>query len=174
MNNKEKVQAPWSVPVVVEDIPDSGLHLEIQAPAAVRAQLAELADVREVADLSATFDLKRRGAGVHVAGLVKAKVGQTCVVSLEPVENTVEEAVDLLFARAKAAEPHSEDDEPPEVLLDGTVDLGAVGTEFLLLGIDPYPRKAGAEFATPKSEDAGDRPFAALEGLKKRLGGRQS
>ena len=28
-----------------------------------------------------------------------------------------------------------------------SIDLGALATEFLMLGIDPYPRKAGAEFA---------------------------
>jgi len=62
------------------------------------------------------------------------------------------------------------DEEPPEMLVDGKIDLGAIATEFLLLGIDPYPRKAGAEFATVKVDDAGSRPFAALEALKKRLG----
>ncbi len=46
------------------------------------------------------------------------------------------------------------DDEPPEPLVDGKIDLGAIATEFLLLGIDPYPRKAGAEFAPVKTDDA--------------------
>ena len=56
---------------------------------------------------------------------------------------------------------------PPEPLVDGKVDLGALATEFLMLGIDPYPRKAGAEFAPPKVEDAGEHPFAALAALEK-------
>ncbi len=63
------------------------------------------------------------------------------------------------------------DEEPPEPLVEGKIDLGAIATEFLLLGIDPYPRKAGAEFAPVKTDDdAGARPFAVLEALKKRLG----
>ena len=33
------------------------------------------------------------------------------------------------------------------------VDLGAVATEFLLLGIDPYPRKPGAVFEAPPAGD---------------------
>jgi len=56
-------------------------------------------------------------------------------------------------------------------VIEGKVDLGAIATEFLLLGIDPYPRKAGAEFAAVKTADDSARPFAALEALKKRLGG---
>jgi hypothetical protein len=105
------------------------------------------------------------------------------VVTLEPIESAVEEAVDLDFAPVPAGEtepaPKSarkrarRDDEPPEPLVDGTVDLGALATEFLILGIDPYPRKPGAQFAPPKVEDAGEHPFAALEALKKRLGGGQ-
>jgi uncharacterized metal-binding protein YceD (DUF177 family) len=174
LNRQHKEQESWSIPVAVAEVPDTGLHLEIEAPAPVRAQLAELAGARDLPDLSAVFDLKRRGAGVHVAGLVKAKVGQTCVVSLEPVENVVEEAVDVLFVPGAAAEPGSENDDVAEELVDGKVDLGALATEFLLLGIDPYPRKPGAEFAPPKSEDSGEHPFAALADLKKHLGGRQS
>lgn len=178
----KKSASGWSVPVAVDDIPDTGLHLEIEAPPAVRAEVAELADVRELPHLSAVFDLTRQGAGVHVTGQVNAYVGQTCVVTLEPIENAVEETVDVKFApTADGAEPAPKTarkraqskDEPPESLVDGMVDLGALATEFLILGIDPYPRKPGAQFAAPKAEDAGEHPFAALEALKKRPGGRQ-
>ena len=48
-------------------------------------------------------------------------------------------------------------DDPPEVLHDGAVDLGAVATEFLLLGIDPYPRKPGAVFDAPAGRRSGRR-----------------
>ena len=50
------------------------------------------------------------------------------------------------------------------------VDLGVVATEFLSLGIDPYPRKAGVEFAAPAVEDDTPHPFAALAALKKGAG----
>lgn len=174
----EKLQHPWSVPVAVEDIPETGLHMEIEAPPAARAGLAGLAGLRELPRLSGVFDLTRRGAGVHVAGRVSASVGQTCVVSLEPIESVVEEVVEVNFAPAaeglaavQAHEIGSDDDELAEPLIGGTIDLGAIATEFLLLGIDPYPRKPGAEFAPPKVEEGGDKPFAALATLKKRLGG---
>jgi uncharacterized metal-binding protein YceD (DUF177 family) len=173
----EKNRSPWSVPVAVEDIPESGLHVEIEAPDTVRAELATLAGLRELSRLSAVFDLARRGAGVGVAGNVSARVGQTCVVTLEPVESDIDEMVDLRFAPQAAAPAksetvaaHTSDDEPPEPLLNGKLDLGAIATEFLLLGIDPYPRKPGAEFAPVKADDASAKPFAALEALKKRLG----
>jgi len=167
----EKTGSPWSAPLAVEDIPDTGLHVEIEASAAVRAELAKLAAVRDLPQLLAVFDLTRQGAGVRVSGQVKAQVGQTCVVTLEPIESRLEEAVDLVFAPSAVVATKSGDEEPPEPLVGGKVDLGALATEFLLLGIDPYPRKPGAEFAPPKVEDSGERPFAALATLKKRLGG---
>lgn len=171
---------PWSVPVTVEDIPETGLHLDIEAPAAASAGVAALANVHEVSRLSASFDLTRRGAGAHVAGRVTAKVGQTCVVSLEPIESDVEETIDLDFAPLPAGEAEpakaarrrpKAGEEPPEPLVGGTIDLGAIATEFLILGIDPYPRKAGVQFTPPKAETDGPHPFAALEALKKRPGG---
>ena len=161
---------PWSVPVAVEDIPDSGLHIEIEAPAATRAALAKLAAVRELPELAAVFDLTRQGDGLHVAGQVSGRVGQNCVVTLEPIESPVDEAVDLRFAPGAKAPKTPED---PEPLVGGTVDLGAIATEFLILGIDPYPRKADAKFIPPKSEDGGTHPFSGLQALKKRLGGSQ-
>jgi uncharacterized metal-binding protein YceD (DUF177 family) len=173
----EKNQNPWSVPVAVEDIPETGLHVEIDAPEAVRAALRALASLRELPRLSAVFDLARRGAGVRVTGQVSARVGQTCVVTLEPVESDLEEPVDLVFApalvesaKAETVDLGTQEEGSPEPLVGGKLDLGAIATEFLLLGIDPYPRKAGAEFAPVKADDGSARPFAALDTLKKRLG----
>jgi len=166
----EKNQNPWRVPVALDDIPETGLHIEIDAPESARSDLAAIANLRELPRLSAAFDLARRGAGVRVTGQVKARVGQTCVVTLEPVANDVDEPVDLTFSPAAGSQAVSGDGEPPEPLADETLDLGAIATEFLLLGIDPYPRKPGAEFAPVKADDGSAKPFAALEALKKRLG----
>jgi hypothetical protein len=110
---------------------------------------------------------------LHVVGTVSARVRQTCVVTLDPVENEIAEPIDLVFVPASAlgtlaheVNLGAEAVEPPEALIDGVVDLGAVATEFLMLGIDPYPRKPGAVFEAPHSADAGSRPFAALETLR--------
>ena len=172
----ENAQNPWSVPVAVDDIPETGLHIEAEAPTEVRAHLIKLANLRDLPHLSAVFDLTRRGGGVHVAGQVKARVGQTCVVTLESLENDLDEPINLLFAppldaAAEGADHKAGEEESPEPLIEGKVDLGAIATEFLLLGIDPYPRKAGAEFSAVKTADDSAGPFAALEALKKRLGG---
>ena len=164
----------WSVPVRLDEIPETGLHRELTADAAIRRSVAQAAGVDELPRLQANFDLIRQGRdGLRVTGHVSATVRQTCVVTLEPVENEVEEAVDLTFvpggrSEAAAREEEITARELPEPLVNGAVDLGTIATEFLVLGIDPYPRKADAVFTAPETGEAGEHPFAALAALKKR------
>ena len=165
----------WSVPVRFENVPEAGLRIDLAADAGVRAALAQAARVVAVPRIEANFDVTRHGRdGLHVRGRVLATVRQTCVVTLEPLENEIDESVDLTFMpQQDGGDAHRREEElgphdPPEALVNGTVDLGAIATEHLIVGIDPYPRKAGAVFAAPATGDATDRPFAALAALKKR------
>jgi hypothetical protein len=163
---------PWNVPVRIEDVPESGLQLVVSADQKTREALARLAGVRSISHLELRCDVQREGTRLRAAGLVSATIDQTCVVSLEPMESLVEEHFDLSFAPAVSIPPQAEHDvsaqEPPEPLIDGVADLGAVATEFLLLGIDPYPRKPGAVFAAPSTATTEPGPFAALAALKER------
>ena len=167
----DKAERPWSVPVPVAEIPDGGCHYDLAADVSVRDAVAALAGIRTLPRLEASFDLARRGDGVAVRGEVRAQAGQTCVVTLEPIESEIHEAVDLIFEPPETSGRKPADrkrGEPPEPLENGVVDLGVIATEFLVLGLDPYPRKQGAEFSRPQSADEGARPFAALGALKKR------
>jgi Large ribosomal RNA subunit accumulation protein YceD len=165
---------PWSVPVRLDEVPETGLHMDLEADGGVRAAVAATAGVNEVPQLTAAFDVTRHGRdGLRVAGTVSARVLQTCVVTLDPVENEISEQVDLVFVPPSAlgamgSEVYlgAEAIEPPEPMVDGVVDLGAVATEFLMLGIDPYPRKPGVVFEAPQNADAGSHPFAALAALR--------
>jgi hypothetical protein len=164
----------WSVPFDIETIPDTGLRRDIVASLETCAAVAKLADVREVSQLKASFNLTRAGEVVHVSGRVTARIGQNCVVTLDPLDSDLDEPIDVLFApvppegsAASEKRRREAEDEPPEPLIDGTINLGAIATEFLVLGIEPYPRKEGVEFTPPAVEPDGPHPFAALEALKK-------
>jgi uncharacterized metal-binding protein YceD (DUF177 family) len=163
----------WHVPVAVEDVPEAGEHFDLAADSPTRAAVAKAAGLRDLPRLEANFDVSRRGSGLRVAGRVAATVGQTCVVTLEPVANEVAEEIDLLFvpqppvaelSRVSKAEENEYDTEP---LIGGVVDLGALATEFLILGLDPYPRKPGAVFQSPQQTIADESPFSSLAALKK-------
>lgn len=173
---------PWRFPVIVDEVPATGEHFDLVADAGVRRAIAQLAGLRDLPRLQAHFDVRRRGAaGLHIAGRVSATVGQNCVVTLDPILNEVDEEVDLLFEpptpsvaedESESAEAHNANWDEPEPLIDGTVDLGALATEFLVLGLDPYPRKPGAVFQPPHDVTPDPGPFAALGALKKDRNGR--
>jgi uncharacterized metal-binding protein YceD (DUF177 family) len=165
------VRAAWSVPVQVAEVPETGRHVELEADAATRQAVAKTASVVALPRLHAEFDLTPLPeGGLRVNGAVSAIVEQNCVVTLEPVTTEVHEPVDLTFlppGEADAAAQTTDDVEPPEAFEGETVDLGAVATEFLILGIDPYPRKPGVSFEAPAApNDPAAHPFAALAALK--------
>jgi hypothetical protein len=170
---------PWSVPVTVAQIPEAGLHREIEADRATRGAMAELAGLRAILSASASLDATPASGGrVHVTGRVRARVGQTCVVSLDPIESDIDEAVDLIFAPPEqipqlsdlvdeTAESDAEIPDPPEAIVNGVIDLGRLATDALFLGVDPYPRRPDAVFDLPVvAPDPEDHPFAALKALQ--------
>lgn len=178
-DKRDQSEAPWRVVIAAEDIPETGEHRALVADAETRLAIARMTGLRDLPRLEAHFDLlPHGGGGLHVTGRVSANVGQNCVVTLEPLNNEVEEDIDLVYmptsaAAATDAETAAEPKgDKPEPLIGGTVDLGALATEFLILGIDPYPRKPGAVFEPPRDQKPDTGPFAALAGLMKDRGGR--
>ena len=178
MSTQSTVTAPvWNVPLAAADVSETGRKVEIVADEAVRQAVAKEAGVNAVKRLSARFEVTPYGKdGLRVTGLVSATVAQTCVVSLEPLDNEIEEAIELEFQppdriAAKAAEAgdaDGEEDDGPDPLIDGVINLGGIATEFLVLAIDPYPRKPEAVLDQPLSEGTSANPFAALAALKPR------
>ncbi|MBR0953058.1 YceD family protein [Bradyrhizobium canariense] len=170
---------PWRVPVIVAQIPDTGLHRKLEASAAERQAMAETAGLREVFSVQAAFDVVPKSGGrIQVTGHVHARIGQTCVVTLDPMESEIEEEVDLIFAPeaevrrlADLVEERQDDQEqvvdPPEAIVNGIIDLGRLATDVLFLAVDPYPRKPGVVFeAEVAALDPEDHPFAVLKALQ--------
>ena len=160
-------------------IPDTGLHRDIEADAATRLAMADIGGLREVLSVHASFDVTPQSGGrYHVTGQVRARIGQTCVVTLEPIESDIDEPIDLIFAPPEqipeladlvddAAGSDEEIPDPPEPIENGIIDLGRLATDVLYLAIDPYPRKPDAVFEPlVEAADPEDHPFAALKALK--------
>jgi hypothetical protein len=103
---------------------------------------------------------------------------QPSVVTFEPVTQDIDEVIDRVFLpepQAQKPTPGSEvfvdidDDDFPDHIDGPEVDLSALLTETLALGIDPYPRQPGESLDSLGlnlgAEETG--PFAALAKLKK-------
>jgi uncharacterized metal-binding protein YceD (DUF177 family) len=167
---------PLSRVVRIDALPREGRTVTVEASPAERQALASLHGLPAIAALTATLRVEPAGSGgAHVTGAVHGKLTHTCVVTLEPFEATVDEAVDVRFApepeedsgRRAARETLSlslADEDDPDPVIDGKIDLGALTAEFFALGLDPYPRKPGVVFEPP--EEAADKSpsFASLRG----------
>jgi uncharacterized metal-binding protein YceD (DUF177 family) len=174
---------PWRVPIAVAQIPDTGLHRDLRADQTICAAVADVGGLREVLSVQASLDVTPISGGrYHVAGRVRARVGQTCVVTLDPMETEIDEPIDLIFAppdqipqMADLVDEAQESDrssdaeipDPPEPIENGIIDLGRLATDALYLAVDPYPRKPDAVFEPlVEAPDPEDHPFAALKALK--------
>ncbi|MFC3693010.1 YceD family protein [Chenggangzhangella methanolivorans] len=160
--------SPISRPLSVATVPPEGLTVEIIADAAERESLAAANDLPSVGRFTARLEARPVGRdGLRVTGRVEAQAERTCVVSLEPFVETIREDVDVRFSPEGAPALHEgEDADPPDQIVNGEVDLGAVACEFFTLGLDPHPRKPGVAFDAAAHGAEAESPFAALKALK--------
>jgi uncharacterized metal-binding protein YceD (DUF177 family) len=132
-------------------------------------------------DLVAEFTLRPwRRHGVAVEGHLAGIVVQACVVTLAPVEQRLDERFEMRFDPGAPARDEAREidvdalgEDPPEPLVNGRIDLGAVLCEQLALALDPFPRAEEAEvpevYRPAEEEDPEDKPpspFAKLAGLR--------
>ncbi|MGP9819095.1 YceD family protein [Salinarimonas sp. NSM] len=165
---------PLSRLVSVDRLPARGEVVRIEATESEREALARDFGLVGIAALEGEYRVSGDTRRASVTGTVRGLVTQSCVVTLEPVEVRVSEEVDVDFA--PASEPATEEEaalreiDPPDEIVDGKIDLGALTAEFLALGLDPYPRKPGVAFE-PVVEDADVSPFDKLKDMKGPKGG---
>lgn len=173
--------------VNVTTLPSRGLRERLVAAAGEREAVAEKADILSLDLLEVELEFKRwRRNGVSVTGVVRAKLTQECVVTLEPVASELLEEIDRIFlpegSRLLRPQLNSEGElivdhegrDEPEAFFGDTLDAWEIALEHFMLGIDPFPRKPGATFeqTTENDEDKSDgdenSPFSALKDLVRR------
>lgn len=164
-------------PVSAHEPPAAGV--EIVASEAERAALAAENGLVGVDALTVTATLTPGAKGsVTVDGRVVADIVQTCVVSLDPVSQHIDEPFSVRFVREAPPPPKpgaevvfdAGEPDPPEILDGPTVDVAALAEEYFVLAIDPYPRAPGVALSPELAGDpdeGSESPFAALAGLHK-------
>lgn len=161
---------PLSEPVRLNEI-GRGLQRRLEPDAAVRAKIARALDLASLDAFVAELSIQPvDDAGYRLSGHVKASAVQTCGITLEPLPVEIDEtfAVDLAEQIETPEDTEVEvslDDDAPDLIEDGRIDLGQYAVEQLALQLDPFPRKPGAEFVQPE-EPAEISPFAVLKQFK--------
>ena len=160
--------SPVSFHAHVARLPRNGLPVVIEADAAQRAELARVHGLESVGAFRVELLVSPwKRNGVKVEGRVSARITQACVVTLEPVEAVIDEAVAATFLPEDsklgregfglAGEILIDADGPdsPETFAGDRIDVGALAEEFFGLAIDPYPRKVRASLDTAPDQPGG-------------------
>lgn len=164
--------------IAIEGITPDKVRVEtVEATEEECAALAKRFDIRELSNFKARISIRRvlGGTTVKVNGEVEADVVQACVISLQDVHGHIKAKFETYFSEEAReyeddTEFSAEDDEnAPEMVINGMIDLGEVASQYLALEIDPYPRAPGVSLAaqmTEAGEEGKNNPFRVLEGLK--------
>ena len=179
-------RAPASLlshPIRVEAIRPRGTEVVVRAEAEQFPGIAALLGLVSLETLEARYTLSRNGERVKLEGRIAARLHQACIVTLDPFPVQLDVPVQLDFTpeeeAAAFARRNERDDaeidievllneeDPPEPIIDGVIELGGITLEFLALALDPYPRKPGASFESSAGDTRAESPFAALAKLKR-------
>ena len=161
----------------LDRVPSTGASLDVAASEPERQALVRRFGVLALPEMAATVMLSPEGSGRwRVEGHLRALVVQACGITLEPVEQRIDEGFLLRFSTdAEEIDRDSGelivDSDAAEPLEGDSLDLGEIVADQLGLAIDPFPRKPGAQLAdilpTPPAGAASDSPFAPLAALKR-------
>lgn len=169
-----------SRPVDMSTIGLVGSEQKIEATENERLKACADLGLVDIRALAAVLVLNRNeDSTIHVTGRVAAEIVQTCVFSLDPVNQTIDEPIALSIVQenrkkgsdiTEAVEVNidPDQDDPPEIITGPVLDLGTIVLEHFILAIDPYPRAPGAEAPINSPKDAvgaSDSPFSVLADL---------
>ncbi|RED53367.1 YceD family protein [Aestuariispira insulae] len=169
--------------ITAADLPREGRHFKFDLDEEIRAALARRFGLKSLDGMKAHLHAKPLvdGTIVRVEGEIQANLVQTCIVTLDPVPESVDEDFYAEFSTDDIEEEeiqhNLEEADPREPMEDGTIDLGELVAQQLGLMMEPYPRAKGADIGAMQAGAAekgrefdvnGGRsnPFSVLAQLK--------
>ncbi len=170
------MQKDFSYPLKIEDINQGEQTYKLRAN---KAQLETLKDILQIpavnyfeADIKLTFQ-KKKGI-LEVSGEVRSGLRLISVISLEEFDKEYKSDFNIIYDTNATYEQIREMDEDieddiPDIVIDGKIDLGDIAIEQLALVMEDHPRMDGEEFTSFIEDDSPikENPFAVLSKLKK-------
>lgn len=163
----------FSRPIALDHIGVREKNFSFEASPAECALLAKRLGIPKLESLRAAcaVSMIQGGKRVRLKGRVQAELIQICVVTLEPIVTRVDEEFTRQYSALDTKMPTEvvidlQEDDPPEPILDGQIDMGEAAAEHLALAMDPFPRRPDAVFEPPPAvvqlEPSKVSPFALL------------
>lgn len=165
----------WRVPL--RSIGVNGVSGSHTASPAECKELARVVDIVACESLKVEYKIVPLRSGIYrLTGHILANLKQQCVVTLEPISQHIDEAINTELRPADMLPEGVQDVEEMGILEtpdfepieDDMIDLGLIVLEHISTSINPYPRLPGVEFDVKTAgDDAVANPFAVLGKLKK-------
>ena len=172
-----------SRPIIVDELPSHGKKIDLSPTPDELVAIATRLDLVSLDALSGNISIRpEMGREVSATGKITAAFVQNCVVTGDPVPQTID--FDLIRRYSEDASEFDDLDDDDDIIRDpmdegpdpiegGVLDVGEAAVEELALQIPAYPRAPGAEFNDIvdgiKDEELKPNPFAKLAALKKDL-----
>jgi len=172
------MQKDFSYILKLEDLTQNEQHYHLSASKEDLEVLKTILKVEDVKSFNADISLKKshKMHRLDIKGEVRAILELKSVVSLENFEKEYVAPFEYYFDTEMSYEDLKDMDlgineEAPEIIENGQIDLGQIAIEQLALVMEDYPRRVGevfefvSEFDEETTREA--HPFAVLEKLKK-------
>lgn len=172
------MQNLFSYPLVVDEISGPEKVYRLNADEKQRAYIAEIYQIPGVKSFSAELRVKNQHKQhrLEVNGIADAELEQTSVISLENFIKPYHAEFTVVYDTQMTAKDLKElelefDDDIPDIVEDGKIDLAAIAMEQIALIIDDFPRQKNETFNFKSEFDEettkAQNPFAVLAQLKK-------
>ncbi|GGD03101.1 YceD family protein [Aquisalinus flavus] len=166
----QKPDNGFEKPIRIDDISPRPKSYTVVFPENALQKVAHRLETESASSVEASFEISRSGQIILIEGHVKAQLVRTCVTSLEPMDEGIDddfsfelEVVDEVPDLAGEVEI---DIEAPDPITGDTIDLAEQAVQQVSLAMEPFPRKEGAEPVKDEAEQPSLSPFASLKSLK--------
>ncbi|PCJ99833.1 MAG: hypothetical protein COA45_03185 [Zetaproteobacteria bacterium] len=182
----------WSHSINSDDVGVKPFRVNIVPEQEIFPALCRRLGIHSIESLKVDIKLQRNSVNkvIHVYGHICADIHQKCVITAEPVQESIDDKFESWFEepnqtvsfekarrermsrKEQEKQPVINEEEDPEKIIDGKIDLGDLIIQNLSLALNAYPRIDGAVYdgdgdtnsAAP--EGTYDNPFAALKDWK--------
>jgi len=172
------MQKDFSYPLKIDDLSQNEQHYRLSANKLQLAELKAILQVENVKQFEADIALKlsRKNHRLDIKGEVLAILELQSVLSLEIFEREYIVPFAYWYDTSLTYQDIKDldagiNDEVPEIIENGEIDLGQIAIEQLALVMEDYPKMEGEIFAFQSEFDdettSAAHPFAALKKLKK-------
>lgn len=172
------MQKHFSYPLIVEDISSGEQHYHLIADNENLKEITEILQIPETKSFQADIytKLSKKEHLLKVWGKVDAELCLQSVISLEYFTKSYSPEFEVIFdtratLNSQKGEDIDFDEDLPDIVIDGKIDLADIALEQLALVLEDYPRQEGEIFEWKSEfsdeEDKKENPFKILEKLKK-------